>query len=80
MLQFFQNEKIVDSVALTKTEFYRKLYKPGDYTMRILYDEDKNLSWTPGNFELKKQPEITIRIPRNLNVKQNWDNEVNINL
>jgi hypothetical protein len=80
VLQFSQNGKIVDSVALTKTEFYRKLYKPGDYNIRILYDADKNLSWTPGNFELKKQPEITIRIPRSINVKQNWDNEVNINL
>ncbi len=70
----------MDSVALTQTEFYRKLYKPGDYDMRILYDADKNMTWTPGNFELKKQPEITIRIPRRLTIKQNWDNEVNVNL
>jgi hypothetical protein len=80
VLQFIQNGIIVDSVALTKTEFYRKLYKPGDYDLRILYDEDKNLTWTPGNFVLKKQPEIAIRIPRKLTVKQNWDNEVNVNL
>ncbi|MEO8711801.1 MAG: Ig-like domain-containing protein [Parafilimonas sp.] len=80
VLQFVQNDKIVDSVALTKTELYRKLYKPGDYDLRILYDEDKNLTWTPGNFELKKQPEIVIRIPRKLTIKENWDNEVNINL
>lgn len=80
VLQFIQSEKIVDSVALTGAEFYRKLYKPGEYNLRILYDTDKNLTWTPGNFSLKKQPEITIRIPRSLNIKQNWDNEVNINL
>ena len=80
VLQFVQNDKIVDSISLTQTELYRKLYKPGDYDLRILYDEDKNLTWTPGNFELKKQPEIVIRIPRQLTIKQNWDNEVNINL
>ena len=80
VLQLLQNNIIVDSVALTSTEFYRKLYKPGEYDLRILYDTDKNMTWTPGNFELKKQPEIVIDIPRKLIIKQNWDNEVNINL
>jgi hypothetical protein len=67
-------------VALTSTEFYRRLYKPGEYDLRILYDADKNMTWTPGNFESKKQPEITIRIPQKITIRQNWDNEVNINL
>jgi hypothetical protein len=80
VLQLIQNNIIVDSVPLTQTEFYRRLYKPGDYDMRILYDADKNVTWTPGNFELKKQPEIVIRIPRKLTIKPNWDNEVNVNL
>lgn len=80
VLQFLQNDKVIDSAALTGTEFYRKLYKPGDYQLRILYDEDKNMTWTPGNYELKKQPEIAISIPRKIIVKPNWDNEVNINL
>jgi hypothetical protein len=80
VLQFTQNDKVVDSAALTSTEFYRKLYKPGDYELRILYDEDKNLTWTPGSFELKRQPEIVIRLPRKLTVKKNWDNEGEINL
>ncbi len=43
-------------------------------------DEDKNLTWTPGNFALKKQPEIVVRIPRKLTVKKNWDNEGNVDL
>jgi hypothetical protein len=80
VLQFLQNDKVVDSAALTGTEFYKKLYKPGDYQLRILYDEDKNMTWTPGSYELKKQPEIAISIPHKITVKSNWDNEVNINL
>jgi hypothetical protein len=80
VLQLLQNNIIVDSVALTSTEFYRRLYKPGEYDLRILYDADKNMTWTPGNFESKKQPEITIRIPQKITIRQNWDNEVNINL
>ncbi|HEX5151714.1 MAG TPA: Ig-like domain-containing protein [Parafilimonas sp.] len=80
VLQFIQGDKIVDSAALTGAEFYRKLYKPGDYDLRILYDTDKNMTWTPGSYALKRQPEISIRIPRKLTIKPNWDNEVNINL
>ncbi len=80
VLQLLQNKIVVDSVTLTSAEFYRKLYKPGDYNLRILFDSDKNMTWTPGNFELKKQPEIVIDIPRKITIKQNWDNEININL
>jgi hypothetical protein len=47
VLQFIQSDKIVDSVALTGSEFYRKLYKSSDYDLRILYDTDKNMTWTP---------------------------------
>ncbi len=80
VLQFLQNDKVIDSIPLTQSEVYRQLYKPGDYELRILYDADKNLTWTPGSFALKRQPEIVQRIPRKLTVKENWDNEVNINL
>ncbi|MFT4152778.1 Ig-like domain-containing protein [Parafilimonas sp.] len=80
VVQFIQNDKVIDSAALTGIEFYRKLYKPGDYELRILYDEDKNLTWTAGSFDLKRQPEIVIRLPRKFTVKKNWDNEGEINL
>jgi len=80
VLQFTENNKVLDSAALTSTEFFRRLYKPGEYGLRILYDADKNMTWTPGSFDLKKQPEIVVNVPRKINIKQNWDNEVNINL
>lgn len=78
VLQFVQNNAIVDSVALTSNIFYRKLFKPGDYDLRVLYDADNNMTWTPGNYELKKQPEIVVRIPKKLQLKSNWDNETNV--
>jgi len=80
VLQFVQNDKIVDSVAMQQTLFYRKLYKPGEYELRILYDADKNMTWTQGDYALKKQPEIVVRVTRKITIKSNWDNEVNVNL
>lgn len=80
VLLFFENSQLKESIPLMQTELYRKLYEPGDYELRILYDENKNGVWDAGNFDLKKQPEIVQQIPKQINVKVNWDNEVTINL
>ena len=80
MLQFVQTNQIKDSIPLTGTEFKRNLFPPGEYEVRILYDDNKNGKWDPGNFLQKKQPEIVERIPRKINIRNNWDNEINIEL
>jgi hypothetical protein len=79
VLQFVQGDKLLESVPLTQPEFQRKLYRPGTYDLRILYDTNKNGVWDPGKFfDLKRQPEIVYLIPRQLSVRANWDNEVTI--
>jgi hypothetical protein len=81
VLQLLQGDKLVESVPLTTGEFSRKLFKPGTYDMRILFDANKNGTWDPGHFfRNKRQPEIVENITRQLVVKANWDNEVNITL
>jgi hypothetical protein len=80
VLQFVQEDKIVKSVPLTGIEWSQKIFEPGEYSLRILYDNNKNGVWDPGDFDKKLQPEIVQRIPRKLNIKNNWDNEVDINL
>jgi len=78
VLQFVQEDKIVKSVPLTSIEWTRKLFEPGEYNLRILYDDNKNGVWDPGNFSEKRQPEIVQPVSRKLNIKGNWDNEVDI--
>lgn len=80
VLQFYQGDNLSESVVLTKNEFFRKLIKPGDYELRVLYDDNKNGKWDAGNYKLKKQPEIVQDIPKKINVRNNWENEVSINL
>lgn len=80
VLQLVQNDKVTKSVPLASIEWYEKLFQPGDYELRILFDDNKNGIWDPGNFDEKKQPETVQRIPRKLTIKPNWDNEVDINL
>lgn len=81
VLQFILSNKLIESVALTSFEITRKLFAPGAYELRILYDTNQNGVWDTGSFwKQKKQPEIVQLIPQTLNVKANWDNEVTINL
>ncbi|HWB24916.1 MAG TPA: Ig-like domain-containing domain [Chitinophagaceae bacterium] len=80
VLLLVQGEKIVTSVPLTTNEWYQRLYRPGDYEIRILNDDNKNGVWDPGNYDKKLQPEIIIAIPRKLTIKANLDSEVDVNL
>ncbi|HEX6914208.1 MAG TPA: Ig-like domain-containing protein [Chitinophagaceae bacterium] len=80
VLQVVQNNIVIDSAALTGREFKRRLFRPGEYELRILYDTNNNLSWDPGNFLLKKQPEFVLSLKRRLSVRANWENELDINL
>ena len=49
--------------------------------MRIVYDDNKNGKWDTGEFFGKHiQPEKVLLIARKLNVKPNWDTEVDIEL
>lgn len=81
VLQIVQTDRVVDSIPLTQAEWYRKLYKPGEYEIRILYDDNKNGTWDPGRFfGAHIQPELVITLNTKLSVRPNWDNEKDISL
>lgn len=81
VLQFVQNENVVESFRLTPNDLIRKLYRPGSYELRILFDTNKNGVWDTGNFfGVKRQPELVQLIPKQLVIRSNWENEVTITL
>lgn len=81
VLQLFQNEEQVASYPINQNDIQIRRFKPGSYELRILYDENKNGKWDTGSFTpIKKQPEKVFYIPRQLNIRANWDNETTIAL
>lgn len=78
VLQFVQNDKVVDSFKLASATFSAKLFNPGDYELRILDDENENGTWDAGNYHLRKQPEKVTAIKKKLNIRADWDNEYDI--
>jgi hypothetical protein len=81
VLQFVQNNEVKYSYPLTTRAFNARLFVPGDYDLRILFDENKNGKWDPGVFfKNRRQPEKVMPISRKLTVKANWLNELDITL
>jgi len=81
VLIFLTGETVFKSVPLTSAEFSQTLFFPGEYELRILYDENKNGVWDPGQFFGKhKQPELVKPIDRKIIVKPAWQNEFEIAL
>jgi uncharacterized protein (DUF2141 family) len=80
VLQFMQGETIKESYVFGSSRtYFKKIFIPGEYELRILYDDNKNGKWDPGEFyEKHKQPEKVVPIRQKLTVKSNWDNETDI--
>lgn len=80
VLQFIQGEEIKESYPLTSMEWSKKLMIPGEYDIRILFDDNNNGKWDHGDYSKKLQPEKAITLSQKLSVRANWDNERDIKL
>jgi hypothetical protein len=78
VLQFVKSNEVVKAYPLATANWSVPLFEPGDYELRVLFDENNNGFWTPGSYEKKLQPEKVYVIPKTLNVKANWENERDI--
>jgi hypothetical protein len=75
ILQFIKEGEIYKSVPITSAQWADKLFAPGEYELRILFDTNNNGKWDPGTYSKKLQPEKTITLDSKLIIKANWDNE-----
>ena len=49
------------------------LLQPALFTVRIIYDENKNKVWDTGNYLEKRQTEEVRYFPTPIDVRSNWD-------
>lgn len=47
--------------------------EPNDYLLRVIYDENSNGRYDPGDFLNKRQPEKVVYFPNLIQLSQNWD-------
>jgi len=81
VLLFVSGEAVVRSAPLVTATYSETLFLPGEYELRILYDDNKNGRWDPGQFFGKRrQPELVKPVERRITVKAAWENEIEIDL
>ncbi|MFT3979479.1 MAG: Ig-like domain-containing domain [Ferruginibacter sp.] len=80
VLQLVNNEQIAAAYPLAGNEWSNNMFPPGEYNIRILYDDNKDGVWTPGSYKEKRPPEKAITLPQKLSLRANWDNERDIEL
>lgn len=67
-------ENILASAYSEKeTVFNFETLEPSKYSLRIIYDDNKDGEWTTGNFQEKRQAEEIIYFPKEIDNRANWD-------
>lgn len=80
VLMLMQGEKMIRSVRIEdpqKVETLKEL-EPGEYTFKVILDENQNGAWDVGDFETLRQPEHVDDFLKPTKVRANWDVEVTI--
>lgn len=80
VLLFYTGETLKNAIPLTTDRITIKRIIPGEYQLRILFDQNKNGKWDTGDYHKKRQPEIVFPRKQTLTIRSNWENEVDINL
>ncbi len=80
LLQLLLQNEVILTQALTQAFYDKKLLKPGEYSIRIVYDMNGNGKWDTGNYSKKLQPEKSTALTQKITVRANWENESDIEL
>ncbi len=72
--------KIFEEKSTQTSEVTFDLIEPKLYTLRVIYDDNKNGIWDSGNFIEKRQAEEVIYFPTEIDVRSNWDVEQQFDL
>ena len=59
--------------AKKEQDFIFSNINPGKYKLRLIYDDNGNERWDPGNFLKKQMPEDVKYFPDVIDIKANWD-------
>jgi hypothetical protein len=76
VLQLIQENKLVESIPLTGPDYIRKRYRPGEYELRILLDQNQNGVWDPGNYLKKLQPELVRAYTKKMVIRADRDTDL----
>ena len=80
ILLLTKENKLAFSYPIKQSLIQMLKLPPGDYDLKVLDDTNNNGIWDTGKYNntIKQQPEIVKKLTDILNIKANWENEVNV--
>lgn len=78
-LEVYQGDVLFrkEFISAKKGALFMEGIQPGDYKLKYVADADENGNWTPGDYWNKKQPEKVFWYAEPINLRANWDIDLN---
>ena len=79
VLQVYREQKLIKEVKVLNQQGLVSLegIQPGDYQLKYISDWNNNGVWSAGNYWTKQQPENVYWYSEPINLRANWDLDVN---
>ena len=68
-----KGDVVASEYSENKTKLVFDLLEPAIFTLRIIYDDNKNKIWDTGNYLEKRQAEEVVYFSKEVDVRSNWD-------
>lgn len=79
-LRDVKGTKIVREGIVNNSQSEWKHILPGQYSIFLIQDDNNNGKWDTGNYEKQIQPEIIYNTRQPIEIKQNWDSEIELDV
>ena len=82
IIELIQKEKVIKALSTNETtsDFIFENLLPGEYSFRIILDENKNEKWDPIDVQQQKQAEDVLYFNTPLKVRANWEVETTLEI
>jgi len=71
-----EKEAIIAQMIMSNNDLIEfPLLKPGNYKVKVIFDQNRNGRWDTGNYLQKLQPEKVTYFPTIINIRANWISE-----
>ena len=68
------NDKVVQQIFFSKPQKLQlKNLDPKNYKFKIIFDDNNNKKWDPGNYFRKQEPEKVIYYNKTIKIRSNWE-------
>jgi hypothetical protein len=74
--ELLKGDELIDSRKPENSMIHFMYLEPGKYSVRLIWDENENEQWDTGKFNDKIQPEYVKYYPQEIELRANWQQEI----